>query len=90
MTTEHLQPGGRVELGRSQGEVAESAGVSRQWLSEVESGKPTAEVGLVLRVLDALLLDLSLTAREAEDAVPPAATIEVADLDEVLDEYRRR
>lgn len=82
----------RGELGRSQGEIAGAAGVSRQWLSELESGKQTAEVGLVLRVFDALDLDLLPGPREAEGPVLRGGVEPVAavDLDDVLDDYRRR
>lgn len=55
--------GRRQDLGISQVELARQAGVSRKWISECESGKSTAEFGLVLRVLDALALSLEL--REA-------------------------
>ena len=40
--------GRRLELGLSQSDLATRARVSRQWISEFESGKPSAEFGLVL------------------------------------------
>ncbi len=52
--------GRRQELGLSQAELARRAGVSRKWISEFETGKPTAELGLVLRVLDELGFRLDL------------------------------
>jgi len=52
--------GRRHDLGISQAELANRAGVSRKWISEFEAGKATAELGLVLRVLDALALSLEL------------------------------
>lgn len=52
--------GRRQDLGLSQAELASRAGVSRKWISEFESGKSTAELGLVLRVLDALGWSLEL------------------------------
>lgn len=52
--------GRRQDLGISQVELAGRAGVSRKWISEFESGKATAEFGLVLRALDALALSLEL------------------------------
>lgn len=51
--------GTRRALGLSQEHVAQLAGVSRKWLSEFERGKIHVELGLVLRVLEAL--DLSFT-----------------------------
>jgi HTH-type transcriptional regulator / antitoxin HipB len=44
----------RHELDLSQLELAERVGVSRQWVVDVERGKPRAELGLVLRTLDVL------------------------------------
>lgn len=44
----------RQQLDMTQLGLAEAAGVSRRWLSGLEAGKRTAEVGLVLRTLDAL------------------------------------
>jgi transcriptional regulator with XRE-family HTH domain len=42
----------------SQTDLAIRASVSRRWLSDLESGKPTVEVGLVFRVFAALGLFL--------------------------------
>jgi HTH-type transcriptional regulator / antitoxin HipB len=82
----------RGQLGWSQGELAVAAGVSRQWLSELESGKQTAEVGLVLRVFDALDLDLVPQSRQAEgpERRVGADTVAAVDLDDVLNDYRHR
>lgn len=44
----------RQKLGLSQASLSETIGVSRLWLNEIEKGKPRAEIGLVLRTLDAL------------------------------------
>ena len=55
----------------------------RQWVGELERGKPTAELGLVLGLLDALELNCELSVRENEER--PTASV---DLDDVLDEYR--
>jgi HTH-type transcriptional regulator / antitoxin HipB len=48
----------RIELGRSQEGIADSIGVSRQWLMKVERGHDGAEIGLVLRALKVLRLRL--------------------------------
>lgn len=53
-----------------QGEVARALGVSRQWLSALEHGKATLELGIVLRAFDELGLDLVATRRET----PPSWT----------------
>lgn len=83
--------GRRQELGLSQAELANRAKVSRKWISEVEAGKPTAELQLVIRVLEALglMLDLAVpgtttAAAERERGEPPI------DLDAILDQHRRR
>ena len=54
----------RQNLDMTQAELAAAANVSRRWLTNLESGKPTAEIGLVLRTLDALglVLDAELDA----------------------------
>lgn len=44
----------RKKTGLGQAELARRIGVSRQWVVEVERGKPRAEMGLVLRALNAL------------------------------------
>ena len=47
----------------TQQEFADLAGVGRRFLSELESGKSTAELGKVLQVLNALGLDLIVRMR---------------------------
>ena len=82
----------RHELHRSQADVASSAGVSRQWLVEVEAGKPTAEVGLLLKVLDEVDLELDARVRRRghqPDRNPRSGAVAV-DLDDLLDDHRRR
>lgn len=49
----------RKDQGLSQVELAARAGVGRPWLSELETGKRTAEFGRALSVLSAL--DLAVT-----------------------------
>ena len=48
----------RKELGLSQVELARRVGVSRKWIIDLERGKPTAEVSLVLNTLAATGLHL--------------------------------
>jgi HTH-type transcriptional regulator/antitoxin HipB len=47
----------------SQQELADIAGVGRRFLSELEGGKATAEIGKVLQVLTALGIDVELKVR---------------------------
>lgn len=81
--------GRRQDLGLSQAETARTAGVSRQWLIEFESGKPTAELGLVIRLLHALALTMNLDARNG-DGERIETKPRAVDLDALLDEYRTR
>lgn len=47
----------------SQQDLADIAGVGRRFLSELEGGKATAEIGKVLQVLTALGIDVELRVR---------------------------
>lgn len=49
----------RKQLGLGQAELAGRIGASRQWVIAVEHGRARAEVGLVLRALEALALRLA-------------------------------
>lgn len=64
----------------TQAGLAAEAKVSRRWLSDLEAGKPTAEVGLVLRTLHALGIGL--------DASPIVSYAGGLDLDALLERYR--
>ncbi len=77
--------GRRKDLGLNQAELAERAGVSRKWIYEFEAGKPTAEFGLALRVLEEL--DLSLELHKATDQGHQTASDRrwSVDLDALLD-----
>ncbi len=48
----------RKQLKLDQSTFAKQIGVSRQWVIEIERGHPRAELGLVLRALDALNIHL--------------------------------
>ncbi len=48
----------------TQGEVAEHCGLSLRFVSEVERGKPTAEIGKVLYLLTAVGVDLFADPRD--------------------------
>ena len=77
--------GRRRELGLSQTALSEQAGVSRKWLSEFEQGKPSAEVGFMLRVLAAVQLQLVIDT-DSSDPHPPLAA-GTADLDDLLEGF---
>ncbi len=53
----------RTELRLTQGELADAAGVSLRFVSELENGKRTAQLAGIQRVLAALGLDFYLDTR---------------------------
>ena len=61
----------------SQSQLSAAANVSRRWLTDFESGKPTAEIGLVFRVIHALGLVLEISPWNSSDF----------DLDDVIRTY---
>ena len=78
--------GRRRDLRMSQAELALRAGVSRKWIYEFEAGKPNAELGLILRVMDALGFQLELSLDEQARATVGHAV----DLDVLINEHRDR
>ena len=74
----------RRRRGLDQLELAKQIGVSRQWVIEIEKGKPRAAVGLVLRALDALDIALSIP---AAGAAAKKATSGI-DIDQIVDKAR--
>ena len=51
----------RLEKGLSQNALAARLGVERKWVIHLEAGNPKAELGLVLKALDALNLQAFLS-----------------------------
>ncbi|MCW2940351.1 MAG: transcriptional regulator [Actinomycetia bacterium] len=76
----------RKRLGWTQQELADRAGTSRQWMVALEGGKGRAELGLVLKALNALGLTVDLTAQDAPAPRPSGGSV---DLDALLAAYRR-
>jgi HTH-type transcriptional regulator/antitoxin HipB len=58
----------RAEQGLSQAELAARLQTTQKWISHIENGKPTAQLGPVLRALNELGLTLSV---ETDGDVPP-------------------
>lgn len=54
----------RKAIGYTQEYVAAFTGFSISFISDVERGKPTAEIGKVLHLLNVLGMDVELTARD--------------------------
>lgn len=74
----------RRKLGLSQGELAEMAGVGRQWLVAVEHGKARAEIGMVLRTLTTLGLSLSVDGEASDRSAGKHDDIAPIDIDAVV------
>lgn len=77
----------RIKLGLDQRTLAQRAGVSRQWIVEVEKGKPRAEIGLLLRTIAALgiaLTEEDQTSGKRKDVIPGV------DIDSIVAAARRR
>jgi y4mF family transcriptional regulator len=53
----------RKELGLTQEELAMRCGCARRYISELEQGKETARVGMALRTLHMLKLDVDVSER---------------------------
>ena len=77
----------RIALRLDQKALADKVGVSRQWIVEIEKGKPRAEIALVLRTLDALGIPLTAsdTTKEKGKGGPPPV-----DIDSIISAARRK
>jgi len=60
----------RERSGITQSELAGAAGVGRKWLSQLENGKATAEIGLILRLVHTLGYEVELLAKPAPVDLP--------------------
>ena len=66
----------RKQLKLDQSTLAERIGVSRQWLVDVEHGHARAELGLVLRALDALGIRIDAGSSQTPRSGPLAVDID--------------
>jgi HTH-type transcriptional regulator/antitoxin HipB len=83
----------RTKLGLDQKSLAKKVGVSRQWIVEVEKGKPRAEVGLLLRTIDALgiLLDADKGGPgKPKDTSASHRVDAYVDIDSIVESARRK
>jgi HTH-type transcriptional regulator / antitoxin HipB len=76
----------RRRRGLDQQAFAKKIDVSRQWVVEVEKGKARAEVGLILRALDALGIALSIA---GTDALSDRKDVSGVDIDQIVERARR-
>jgi y4mF family transcriptional regulator len=79
--------GRRKDLGLSQADLAIHTGVSRSWISAVETGKSSVDFDLVLRLFDYLDLRMDLSKPGSLGDVYKGRSV---DLDSVIDNYRLR
>jgi len=82
----------RNRLGLDQKSLAEKVGVSRQWIVEVEQGKPRAEIGLLLRTISALgiVLDAETAPKEPKEKTASHGADAYVDIDSIVDSARRK
>jgi len=74
----------RKQLKLDQAALAGRIGVSRQWVIQIEHGHARAELGLVLRALDALNIQLDASARES-----PRRRSGAVDIDAIVAKAKR-
>ena len=76
----------------TQAELARSIGASRSWVFQMERGNPGAEVGLVLKALQALglMMDVGAGEEAAGDQQAGAEPLHRVDLARILDRARER
>lgn len=73
----------------TQQKLARAAAVGRQWIVEIEGGKPRAELGRVLQTLAALDLSLTIHGEGIPERRKSGSPIETVDLQDVLEAHRR-
>jgi HTH-type transcriptional regulator / antitoxin HipB len=79
----------RRTLGLDQAELAERIGVKRLWVNQVERGKPGASLGLVLRALAAVDVDMQALTNDGSGTSkhPPIAG---PDVNVIVENARRK
>lgn len=80
----------RNRLGLDQKSLAAKVGVSRQWIVEVEQGKPRAEIGLLLRTISALGIALDAEDGPQEDKSASHGVDAHVDIDSIVASARRK
>ncbi len=82
----------RRALGLDQADLADRIGVSRLWVNQVERGKPGASLGLILRALAAVGVELTGDALGKEGSKRPSDGDPVAspDINAIVAGTRRK
>lgn len=79
----------RRQLALGQQDLATQVGVSRQWIVEIEKGKPRAEVGLLLRTLNALGLELDIDSAASAPGSGRGSSYDI-DIDAIIERAKGR
>ena len=77
----------RQKIRLDQSTLANKVGVSRLWIVEIEKGKPRAEIGLVLRTLATLSINLNAT---SAGSVTPEHSPASVDIDAIVSTARKQ
>jgi len=80
----------RKALGLDQSDLADRVGVSRLWVNQIERGKPGASIGLVLRALAAVGVELSAASAGELSAGKETAPVSTPDINAIIDAAKRR
>jgi HTH-type transcriptional regulator / antitoxin HipB len=80
----------RRVLGLDQAELATRIGVGRLWVNQVERGKPGASLGLVLRALAAVGVDLTGVAIDAVEQSLTGVPIVNPDINAIVADARSK
>jgi y4mF family transcriptional regulator len=75
----------RKQLKFDQSTFSKKIGVSRQWVIEIERGHARAELGLVLRALDFLNINLDASIDQAKVSTSPTV-----DINAIVSQAKRR
>ena len=81
----------RRALGLDQADLAQQIGVSRLWVNQIERGKPGAGIGLILRALAAVGVELTTDTSGEPGEAHSSARLAVtnADINAILTAARR-
>ena len=81
----HLVRRERLRQGLTQVSLAERIGTTQRWISEIENGKASAEIGQVLRCIQALGLEIGISSSETLARSPSRGSTGRPSLEDVLD-----
>lgn len=74
----------RTKLGLGQKSLADKIGVSREWIVDIEKGKPRAHIGLVLRALNVLGIALDARPEATRPKEGAARQADAPDIDAIV------